>query len=63
MDYFAVFCHEYDYTNHLFRKSGGWRLATHSFFFIKYFLMGLLQFGLRHFNLNLNENLHQRLSF
>ena len=30
MDYFAVFCHEYDYTNHLFRKSGGWRMVTRS---------------------------------
>ena len=29
---FPVFCHEYGYTNHLFRKNGGWRLATRSFF-------------------------------
>ena len=29
MDYFAVFCYEYDYTNHLFRKSGGWRLVVY----------------------------------
>ena len=37
MDYFAVFCHEYDYTNHLFRKSVGWRLVTRS---LKKKLMG-----------------------
>ena len=28
---FAVFCHEYGYTNHLFRKNGGWRLVLCSF--------------------------------
>ena len=39
MDYFAVFYHEYGYTNHIFRKSGGWRLVTRSFFF-KYFCNG-----------------------
>ena len=40
MDYFAVFCHEYGYTNHIFRKSGGWRLVTRSCFFFKYFCNG-----------------------
>ena len=30
IDYFSVFYHEYGYTNHIFRKNGGWRLVLRS---------------------------------
>ena len=58
MDYFAVFCHEYGYINNLFWKNGGLILVLRSSVY-KYFSIGFPNFGLGHFNMNLNENLHQ----
>ena len=62
MDLFAVFCHEYGYTNHYVGRMevADWQ---HVVVFLKYFLMGfksaLRQFRRRYFSMNLNENLHQ----
>ena len=38
-------------------------MGTTQFVFFNIFLMGFTAVGLRHFKMNLNENLHQFLSF
>ena len=55
---FAVFCYEYGFKNPLFWKNGGWRLVLHAVF-KKNCLMVIQYFGLKHFNMNLNDNVHQ----
>ena len=47
----TIMLDKYGYTNHLFRKNGGWRLVLRRFFY-KYFSIGFPQFGLGHFNMN-----------
>ena len=48
---YAIFCHKYGYTNHLFRRMevGDWYYAD---FLYKYFSIGFPHFGLGHFNMN-----------